>query len=469
MKQLKLFLFLAVFSGLLAQDKPEEGKNQKSKKEEKLKITGRVQFRGVSGEKHTIYNNGHKDFNSLDWNFRRLRLGAIYESGYFGAVIDIKLENLMNKNYTTYSTEKDPVSGKTYVTKVKDHDNKGGVQEANVWINIPFLKSRITFGQFKVPFMREQLESSSRLLFTEREMVAQAMTQWEIGAKYSFKPLLLLGNKYENYMSVDLSVTNGHGSSHEGTGAKQSLTETKDGPFLISPLYNWRVEINPFGGLLKGGKDKGWTEGDEVFQRETKLSIGIAGAMIKELYVSGTHNTYTKGVSKVDILNVQKTPTNGDGISYDITADQTGPGRPRLGLVGRTYDFSFTSHGAYLNGSYTKYIGSASNNLRGYQGTVGYIIPIKNRFVMPVLRYDYMAGDFNHNGNIGDEEVFRNIWAGVNIFMKKHDLKFQVMYQIQRDKLGTDPRTNRANDLKNNLFYFQVQSSFSTGVMLDKG
>jgi len=42
------------------------------------------------------------------------------------------------------------------------------------------------------------------------------------------------------------------------------------------------------------------------------------------------------------------------------------------------------------------------------------------------------------------------------------------MYQIQKDKLGQDPRTGTAYDMKNNLVYFQVQSDFNTGVSLAK-
>ena len=469
MKQISkitVLLGMVLSLGVMAQDKPKEGSENKEEKKEKLKITGRVQFRGVSGQTDSVYSNGGRDFNSVDWNFRRVRLGAVYEGDFWGAVVDIRLENAMNKPYTVTTTKKDPVSGETYVTKVKDRDNKGQVQEANIWVNIPFMKSKLTGGQQKVPFMREQIESAARMEFTERSMMAQAMTQWEIGLKYDFHPLVLINKNLEHYMKVDLSMTNGHGSSIEGTGAKQSLTDTRAGtqPLLISPLYAWRVQIDPLGGFLKDGKEVDWVDGEEIFQKETKLSLGIAGVSISELYISGTHNTYTRDVPNIELLNVQTTESYGDNLTYKVAADQTSPGRPRLGLVGRTYDMTFITHGLYLNGAYTYYKGSASNNLRGYQGTVGYVLPIKGMHIMPVFRYDYMAGDFNHNGNIGDEETFRNYWVGVNLLARKHDLKLQLMYQIQRDKLGTDPQTNNPSDMRNNIIYLQAQANFSVGV-----
>ena len=459
-----LFISLFMTAAIFAQSESED--KNKEKEEEKLKITGRVQFRGVSGQEESTFSNGGSDYNSVDWNFRRVRLGAKYEGDFWGTVVDIKLENLLNKNYTTTSTK--DVGGTEVVTKVSDKDNKGAVQEANVWVNIPFMKSRLTMGQFKAPFMREQIESSGRIMFAERSMMTNAMTQWEIGLMYGFKPLVLIDKKLENFMTVDLSVTNGHGSSSEGTGGKQVQTNTRSGnePMTIAPLYNWRVEINPFGGLIKKGKDKGWTEGDEIFQRETKLSLGIAGAHISELHTSGSFDPHARGVSKIDILNVMETEVNGDGVNCDVPSDETSPCKPRLGVTGRTYDFTFTSHGLYLSGAYTKYSGSGSNKLRGYQGTIGYVIPYKKSHIMPVYRYDYMAGDFDHNGNIGENEIFRNHWVGVDYYVRKNDLKFQLMYQVQNDKLGTDPRTGNGRDMKNNLVYFQVQSNFSTGVSL---
>ncbi|HNI88379.1 MAG TPA: hypothetical protein PKX55_09490, partial [Leptospiraceae bacterium] len=47
---------------------------------EKLTVYGRIQFRGVTGSEQSPYSNGNNDFSALDWNFRRLRLGAMYEN-----------------------------------------------------------------------------------------------------------------------------------------------------------------------------------------------------------------------------------------------------------------------------------------------------------------------------------------------------------------------------------------------------
>jgi hypothetical protein len=114
--------------------------------EEKLTIVGRVQFRGVSGQRDTIWSNGHSDFNAVDMNFRRVRFGFMYQGAkWWGTSVAVRLEDLANKPYTVqqkttieYLDSSKTKQSATLVQDVAIKDNRGGLQEANIFINIPF-------------------------------------------------------------------------------------------------------------------------------------------------------------------------------------------------------------------------------------------------------------------------------------------------------------------------------------------
>jgi len=397
-----LFTAFTAFTALSAQDNTVNNTVQEKKDESALEINTRIQFRAVSGQKESVYA-ATKDYDAIDFNFRRIRITAKYDiSKNYGGVIDIKGEKLLE-------------------------NGKSSIQEANIWFKPGTSLLKITMGQFKLPFLREQLTSGAKLAVTERSFSEGAVGQMDIGVRATIMPFELVSPFLAKKLVLDFSYTNGDGSGHDGVGYKQA--ETKSGP--IGPLVNWRIEVNPLGGIVKDGKDKGWKDGDEIFQKDTLFSLGYAG------------------------LN-----TNSNEVASKFT--------PAKSLTGHTVDFTLFSMGAYLNGEYTIFKGDAAPyGYQTYQATAGYMIPVMDMYVMPVLRYNYLQADdlTKKNNKIDFNEKFTDIWVGTNIFVEKHTFKFQVFYQIKGDKAHKDSAGKLDNtDKKDNLIYFQAQTNFGKDI-----
>jgi hypothetical protein len=433
--------------------------------DEKLLILGRVQFRGMSGQKESSFNNGSADYNAVDWNFRRVRLGFMYQGGkWWGGQLHLRVEDAINRPYIT--TRNNPDTGA--VEQVNIRDNRGLLQQANIWFNIPVMESVLVLGMFRLPFLREW-HTAANMMTPERSFAHSNLHAFDMGVQYAFHPLGLISKKLEQYILARVSMTNGSGAGHEGLGRRAGLTETRGGtkPLHMSPAYHWRVTYNPFGGFIKDGYDVGWHEGEEIFQANQRLSIGIGGASIKELSQVAVYDPNTRGVSPISFLTVQNTPTGG-GTDYLLDNSRTTPGRRELGVSANTFDLTYTINGYYFSGAYTRFRGSAANDVKAYNYTLGYLIPIKKMHLMPVFRYDVIEGDFDRNGRRDPTDILKTSWIGFNFFADRHLMKFQLFYQIQQDKFGTNAYTNKFRDMDNNLFYFQVQMTFWSGTLKTK-
>lgn len=87
---------------------------------ERLLILGRVQLRGLSGQTESAFNNGNSDYNAMDWNFRRVRLGFMYEGGsWWGMQMHLRVEDGINRPYIT--TQTDPVTGNVERVNLRDN------------------------------------------------------------------------------------------------------------------------------------------------------------------------------------------------------------------------------------------------------------------------------------------------------------------------------------------------------------
>ncbi|MCE9499489.1 MAG: hypothetical protein K8R21_03155 [Leptospira sp.] len=455
-------------------------------KKEKLTILGRIQYRGVSGSADSPFSNGHRDFNAVDWNFRRLRLGTMYENDYWGTTIQLRLENMLNRvdiAQTTSTINYTDSSGKpqsaTFVTNERMKDNRGYVHEAVVFAKIPYAGLRLTAGSINIPFNREYLQSSANFVSIERSAITLALPQFDNGAMITATPLKEIGHKWERYLWVSFMVGNGKGGSGDyGTGRRQDLTTSnRFGSVNISPIYYGRAVFNVFGGLVRevDGKEVNWQEGEEIFQKEMKWSIGTGYAQ--------TQNLITPVLSAIEfnpgttnaIQYVTAQGSNADRGGVDATTglpnflvpnSVTTPGRPKMGLVAHTYDSTFTYKGFYLNGAYSKFTGAASNGLIGYHGTVGYNFKITEKFyMMPVFKYDFIQGDFNRNGKIDPTDTLRFYWFGLNFFGDKHHFKVQLYYQILANRLAIDPNSGQATPIDDRRIYLQVQANFWTGTV----
>lgn len=440
---------------------------------ERLTITGRVQFRGISAQTGSNYNNGNGDFNSVDWNFRRLRLGVQYQGGsWWGMALNLRGENMLNAPYITQSKN---TTGE--VTNVSLKEGRGYIQEAFLYVNIPIMGARVSFGQLPTQFHREYLMSSANFIALERSYMTNAYPQFDMGVNLRLSPLKdFFEGKYEKYLTVDLMAGNGHGAGGDyGTGRRQDLTVTgrPNQPVLNSPLYFARVQWNVLGGLVKeNGSNVGWQEGEEIFQKDLKISLGAAAMQTKNVsFSSGPASTLAvdgaipRGAPTQYLLTTQ---TTADNSTYDcaVPSYQTSYCQKNLDLRGYTYDGTMSWNGFYLSGAYTAYSGAASNSLSGWQATVGYNIQVFDKYwIMPVFRYDFLKGDFNRNGKIEDTDLKKYYWVGLNLFGDKHLFKAQLFYQIPVLKYGVDPVTREHETVNNQTVYFQLQATFWTGVV----
>lgn len=455
---------LAAQTKTASEKSDEPSQTAPNPKKEKLTIVGRVQFRGVSGQIDSSFNNGHRDFNSVDWNFRRVRFGFNYDgASWWGVVVQLRVEDAINRPYVT--VRRDPVTNQ--LTDVQINDNRGILQEANIHLQSSSLFSRITFGQSTVPFFREfHGASSANLINVERSMMTQSMGQFDLGVKYGFKPLGFFDKLKENHLVIEVGIYNGRGSGLDGMGRRQVLTDDMNSsrPILISPMYAARAQWNVFGGLKDdSGKDIGWREGDEIFQKEAKLSLGIAHLYTKEFTQINRLDPNIRDYPTWTIFTPQTTPSGGNTWNVLNNNTQTSPYRRNFDLHATTVDATFTWNGYYLNSAFVKTAGLASNSMESYQGTFGYNFSINEYFLMPVIRADYIQADSNRNNRIDDFERIRNYWAGLVFFGDRHLLKMQLFYSRMGDRLGFDPSTGNRMDARNDLVIFQLQGTFWTG------
>ena len=480
-------------------EKPETGIVIKTTDPYKAKLTlnGRIQFRGVTGSMQSPYSNGHSDFNALDWNFRRLRIGSRYDSDLWGMNIQLRMENMLNRP-DTVTTTTNVVTGvqdnagvittttTPVVRNVRMKDNRGYVHEAFVYGKIPYAGLRVTFGQMNTQFTREYLQSSANFVTLERSIITNAIPQFDLGVMLSANPLKELGNKWEHYLQLNFMVGNGKGAGGDnGTGRRQDLTTSNRwGTTLISPTYYFRAQYNVFGGLKNAeGKDVAWNEGEEIFQREMKWSIGFARMQTANFQPNtlGVPEYSPGNTQTVNLLNGQQSnPDRGttttstiNGVAmtlpnYNVQNNQTTPSRPSFGLVGHTYDSTFTYNGYYLSGAYTRYIGAASNDLRAWHTTVGYNMKFWDKYyIMPVLKYEEIAGDFHRDGNSRNpNDIIKIYWAGINLYGDKNNFKAQLFYQVLGNKFDVNPNTGNYAPIDDRRIYFQVQGNFATGVAL---
>lgn len=351
--------------------------------QESIEIAARIQYRIMTGQADSSYA-GPNDYDAVDFNFRRIRLKVKYSAEWYGGLLDIKGENLLS-------------------------NGKSAIQEAHIWIKPGFLDSKMTFGQFKLPFLKEEIASSGKLMLPERYMAVDLIQQQDIGFMFAFNPLAS-SDSFNKKLLASLSVTNGDGSGHSGTGRK--AVEADSAGESLSSLVNWRLEYAPIGALTASGK--------EIFASANHLSLGVAGAM-------------TEGDEYGD-------NTLTDGLAYQgLTADLT----------------AFFS-GVYGAAEYTTFSGDAvGSNQFTYSATLGYMMNTSKLAIMPVFRYNYFQQDDARDGKIDDADKVSQIWVGTNLFLDSHNLKVQVFYQIVTDSLGQN-----GADLADNVFYCQLQADF---------
>lgn len=461
-------------------------------KEEKLTILGRIQMRAMSGQQDTVYSNPGTDYGLVDFNFRRLRLGALYQGDHhWGVLINLRLENALNKvsaNNTTCSTP--PAGSTSCVTSL--NDNRGIIHEANIWYNFDFMRTSVIFGMINVPFSREFLASSANLLNIERALGTNPQNQFDNGLMVRLNPLKVVDKKLDRYLTVWGMVGTGHGGGGDfGFGRRFDSTNVPASNGTVpagtsstytptAPMFYGRIQYNALGGISRGSREIGWQDGEEIFQNDLKLSFGAAIMGTKEMKITNPMPVEYSARLNDNVGSIPLSMATGSAGAGTGSCQVSGGVAQTCNLIAHTYDVVATWKGMYFSAAFFYYGGAAGQNITSYNAMIGYNLPLGiSTYVMPVIRYDYMQGNFNNSGTYGTSSAYHTNtsglasdpanqmtvwWLGVNLLADKHLFKLQLFYQINQNSWkGYDNSGTSLGGYAQNMVIFQAQGTFWTG------
>ncbi len=131
-------------------------------------------------------------------------------------------------------------------------------------------QAHIRFGQFKAPFGREWLVSSTRLLTVERSLVSDRLTlNRQIGVE-------ALGSAYGGRVGYLAAVVNGNGRN-------TTVNDNRDFMYVVRGTSTWRM---PTGGRLDVGANGVWS-------RDTRLSMPQEFGFDSTTETSAADNLFT--------------------------------------------------------------------------------------------------------------------------------------------------------------------------------
>ncbi len=220
--------------------KSEDGNN-------KLNISGRVQARHT----YTLKENGVADSNTFEVKRAKLKLG--------GHVLNPNLKYKLQMAFGTKSgTKTTTIAGSSVVTK-ESTTGLATLEDAFLdWT--PSNNIGIQAGQFKVPFLKQQLTSSGKQQFVDRSLSTGGFDfKRDIGINIHGNP--------NDHFSYNLFAMNGNGQN--GLNANQGL------------LFGTRMEFPIFGEYQS-------SESDTKHHEEVDTGIGIA-------YVFNEHDSSFSG------------------------------------------------------------------------------------------------------------------------------------------------------------------------------
>jgi hypothetical protein len=268
---------------------------------------------------------------------------------------------------------------------------KGTVGLKEYWVDAEFIEKALFLkvGQFKRPFSRQQITSSSRL-----EMVDVALTDKAFGAGYDLG--LMLHNNY-----------------------------TK------SPTFEWAIGV--FNGV---GGDKPWFEGDvegtATPNAEDPTVMDVSGEVSRKAKFNNVPVTFNPqlvarvGFNTKDLKGYAEADLEGGPARFgtaisaiaDFDADNSNDGNVRAEL-----DYMLKVHGFSSTGGF--YLATAQDDKSfldqsyaglGWHVQAGYVI---KGVVQPVVRY----GAFMPDGGDNDQQ---ELMGGLAVYFFGHNLKWQT-------------------------------------------
>ena len=217
-------------SGVTAMYSPDEEKYsivfRSSDDKYSLGIGGRVQFRYTFKDNDADY--GARDTNNIDVRRARLSLGG----NVYGKLLHYYIE----------------LDGDSFDVGIRDF--------YVYWTPLEELNAKM--GYFKVPFNRERMTSSAKLLFQDRSIASEAFDQdRDYGVDIYGKPL-------DGYLEYHAAIFNGAGENPEDRGTDDNLDNEL--------MYVLSARYNPF------GKYDYYDETDVKYSDTLKATIGASVA-----------------------------------------------------------------------------------------------------------------------------------------------------------------------------------------------
>jgi hypothetical protein len=276
----------------------------------------------------------------------------------------------------------------------------------------------VWIGQFKTPFSRQRMLSSSNMNLVDRSIVnAEFNLDRDIGFQAMSKDLGGLGGRLAYYAGVFM-------------GEGRNAFELKD----TGMLFVGRFEVNPF------GKFDDYTEGDLARSKKPGLSIGGAYAFQDRAHAArGTVGDYP----------LDRGTTNFHHINTDIMFKWRGL-TVQTALHLRK-GFNRKSGGA-LDAMGAPIPTVAARQGLGWYGQVGYVVP---KIPLEVVgRYGLIRNNYATNSSLPDAD---EAGGGLNWYFVGHDLKLQLDYfRLWDQSMGTTNAERARNGTDRVRLQFQV-------------
>lgn len=248
---------------------------------------------------------------------------------------------------------------------------KGGAALKDFYVDFKLMEDwvHLRTGQWKRPFSRQQINSSSALEFVDR-----ALTDKAFGAGRDIGVAI-----HSNYTQDGFEYTAG---IFNGTGDKGTFNgETDVDGNVTGKVSNVPDQFKPVAALRLGynhGGIKGYSEAD----------------------LEGGGFRFALGGSAL----------------YDLDLDDSGDGSMVAEFDYAVKAEGFSSTGGYYMSMVENADGELEGALTGFHAQAGYVIADKYQ---PVVRFAMLDPD-------GDDNNTQKITAGLNIYFKGHNLKWQT-------------------------------------------
>ena len=346
-------------------------------KESTLKLGGFIQGNVESGDVSSFEGRLAGGANAVNNRFR-LRRARLNVTGDFAEHFDFKLEGDFQ--------QADGIAG-----------GRTGFSSTDLFLNWNrWPAANVKIGQFKAPFGLEQLTSDTILLTPERTLVTGALTpERQIGVQLWGKPLSSERPAQRDLFSYALGVFNGNG---------RNTTANDNNDFMLAA----RLESTVLAG--------------KIFEQSAKVKLGVNGL-------------YSRDAANVNLSTTLALALQPDGSLLPFST-HTPDKRHAVGA-----DLSVTWGPLDLIAEFLEERirpTTAAANFRAFLANGGYVQA--GWFILPdrlqlVGKWD----TFNPGQERNDD--FQSTTAGLNYYLKGHDLKLMFNYiHTRSDFRRTNPR-----------------------------